>query len=429
MQTEVLPLASNWSQLKKVAFRFVFIYFLVYCFPFPFDNFKFTDAVVQPYFNLLDYSIQKIGYHLFHVPVHVAFPTFDKFDDSYYGLTFLLTNLVLSAIGTLVWSLLDRQRTHYTRLYNWLWLYLRYFLASFLLGYGFVKFFPSQFQAVTASRLVMEVGEQSPMLLAWNFMGYSVVFNKISGSLEIVAAVLLFFRRTTTLGALLATITFSFVALLDYCFNVPVRFLVSHLLLISLLLLLNDGKRLWYVLILNKQVEAANHPPLFNTKKWQRVLLSFLVLLAVCMLYKAVADGKDAARQWGREAPPVPLYGVYKTTAFIRNHDTMPPLETDSLRWKQLVIDGGSWKQSGLIEFNSDQKVFYNIKADTLKCLLYIQSLADTTIAYTFHFEKPAVDRLRLDGLWVKDSITVLLTKYDLNHFNLNNDRFRIVEQ
>src|SRR5206468_13028965 len=130
------------------------------------------------------------------------------------------------------------------------------FLVSFLFGYGFVKVFPSQFQAIAASRLTMTVGDQSHMLLAWNFMGYSVVMQRLMGSLEVIAGFLLLFRRTTTLGAILSTAVFSFVVMMDFCFNVPVRLLSSHLLLISVLLVLTDGRRLMNVFVLNRPSSA-----------------------------------------------------------------------------------------------------------------------------------------------------------------------------
>ena len=418
---------NSWSIIQRVAFRFFFLYFLFYCFPFPFDAIDLTKSAVQPYFNVLDFIVKGIGTHLLHVPVQVAFPGFDKVDDSYYGVTFLFLALVFALTGALVWSLLERRKKNYLHLKDWLQLYLRYYLAAALLGYGFAKFFPSQFQEVTASRLVMEVGEQTPMLLAWNFMGYSVAFTRITGVIEIVAGMLLFFRQTATMGALLATITFGFVALLDYCFNVPVKLFVSHLLLISLLLLLDDAKRLTAVLLFNKPVEAIAYPRLFRKAKWRK---GFVVLQALCIagiLYKTVDGTLRDARQWGRYAPRVPLYGIYQTNLFIRNQDTIPPLETDPLRWSQLVIDGGSWKQSGVIKFSNGSKTFYKIEADTLRHRLWVQSLSDTPATDTLQFTSLSPQQLLIEGKWNNDSIKVYLTRRNLDSLPLLSDRFYIV--
>ena len=147
------------------------------------------------------------------------------------------------------------------------------------------------------------------------------------------------------------------------------------------------------------------------------------------ILYEAIVNSLNDAKQWGQNAPKVPYYGIYQTNLFIRNKDTIPPLETDSLRWKQLVIDGGSWKQYGVIKFSNDQKAFYNIKTDTLNHTLRIQSLSDTLNVYTFRFAKLSTDRLVVEGKWEDDSIKVILTKRNLDSITLLSDRVHIVSE
>src|SRR5687768_763130 len=217
------PLTTEWSPTKKFLFRFFFTYFFLYCFPFPLDAFDFTTPVAKPYYNSLDWLVPWVGEKWFGIHAEPAFPLFDKMDDSGYGLVFLYLNLIISAVVALAWSLADRRRKNYEKLYQWIRLYLRFYLAAFLFGYGFVKVFPSQFQAITASRLTQTVGDQSPMLLAWNFMGYSTVLMILNGLAEVLAGLFLFFRRTTTLGAILSACVFGFIVVLDFCFNVPVR--------------------------------------------------------------------------------------------------------------------------------------------------------------------------------------------------------------
>jgi hypothetical protein len=120
---------------------------------------------------------------------------------------------------------------------------------------------------------------------------------------------------------------------------------------------------------------------------------------------------------------------MYQTDVFIRNNDTILPLQTDSLRWKQLVIDGGSWRQSGVVKFSNDHKTFYNITTDTIKHTLRLQSVADTLVTHSFRFMKPAANHLLLEGKWNNDSIKVVLTKHNLDSLPLLSDRFRIVAQ
>lgn len=204
-------ITALWHPAKKFLFRFFFVYFFIYCFPFPIDAFEFTKPVAQPFYKFLDWIVPYIAEKWFHLHATPTFPMFDKVDDSNYGLVFLYLNVIISFAAAIAWSLPDRRNINYEKLYQWLKLYLRYYLAAYLFGYGFVKVFPSQFQAITASRLSLLVGEQSPMLLAWNFMGYSAVMMRLNGAVEVIAGLLLLFRRTTTFGAILSASIFSFI--------------------------------------------------------------------------------------------------------------------------------------------------------------------------------------------------------------------------
>jgi hypothetical protein len=421
--------STVWPLHKRLIFRFLFLYFVLYCFPFPLDAFEFLDPVASPYYNLLDRLIPLMGKKWFHLTAHVAFPTFDKVDDSFYGLVFMYFILILSALGTVIWSVIDRRAKNHERLFQLLKLYLRYFLAAYLFGYGFVKVFPSQFQAIAASRLTMTVGDQSPMLLAWNFMGHSVVMQRLNGLLEVIAGLLLLFRRTTTLGAILSTAVFSFVVMMDFCFNVPVRLLSSHLLLISVLLVLTDGRRLMNVFVLNRTASAAVYRPLINHPVGRKVFTASLAVFAFCLLYSAVKKSLDAERAFGLTAPRGPLYGVYDTDYFLRNRDTIPPSKNDSLRWKQLVIDSRAWNQSSVIKFSNDNKVSYTINTDTAKRMLSIQSLTDTTKKYSFSYIVPDSTHIVLKGRWNSDSLEVLMTKYDLNNYMLYREKFKWITE
>jgi hypothetical protein len=426
----VIVVNTSWNPVKKFLFRFCFAYFLIYCFPFPIDAFDFTKPAARPFYTFLDWLVPYIADKWFHLHAVVSFPMFDKVDDSNYGLAFLYLNLITSSVVAIIWSLSDRKGRNYEKLYQWLRLYLRYFLAAYLFGYGFVKVFPSQFQAITASRLTLTVGDQSPMLLAWNFMGYSVVMMRINGIAEVLAGLLLLFRRTTTIGAILSAAVFSFVVMMDFCFNVPVRLLASHLLIISVFLMLGDQRRLVNVFILNKPTNSAVYLPLVANPVWRKVLLALQVILAISIFYSGVLSAREAEKQygWNLNSKVVPLYGVYNTTYFVRNKDTIAPVETDSVRWKQFVIDGNNFQQSGIIEFNTGKKFHCNVKADTVKKTISIQSQSDTTQSYLLHYLMQRDDIL-LKGIWGKDSIEVLMNKYDLNNYLLYREKFTWITQ
>jgi hypothetical protein len=427
----LLTTTSSWHPVKKFLLRFFFVYFFLYCFPFPLDAFEFTKPVAQPFYNFLDWLVPYITQKWFHLHATHAFPMFDKMDDSNYGLVFLYLNVITSSVVAISWSLLDRKNKSYEKLYQWLRLYLRYYLAAYLFGYGFVKVFPSQFQAITASRLALSVGEQSPMLLAWNFMGYSVVMMRLNGTAEVIAGLLLLFRRTTTIGAIFSGCIFGFIVIMNFCFNVPVRLFASHLLTISVFLVLEDRQKLLNIFLLNKPTNSTVHLSLIAHSAWRKVFMVLEAVLAVSILYSGISTAVKAEKEygWNSNSKAVPLYGIYNTTYFIRNKDTIPPLETDSLRWKQLVIDGGNWKQSGIIEFVTGKKFFCNIQADTVKKIIRVQSQTDSTENYLLHYSMRNDNDILLKGLYKKDSIEVLMIKYDLNNYLLYREKFKWITE
>lgn len=83
-----------------------------------------------------------------------------------------------------------------------LYLALRYYAAFTLLGYGFAKLMGSQF-TVLDSQLAKPMGEVSGFWLTWYYFGYSPVYSTIIAVTQVAGAVLLCFRRTTLLGALI----------------------------------------------------------------------------------------------------------------------------------------------------------------------------------------------------------------------------------
>jgi hypothetical protein len=70
----------------------------------------------------------------------------------------------MALTGTIVWSAVERKRPGYEKVYFWLTVYIRYYLAFTMMGYGFIKVFKTQFPFPSLGKLVQPVGELSPMM-------------------------------------------------------------------------------------------------------------------------------------------------------------------------------------------------------------------------------------------------------------------------
>jgi hypothetical protein len=163
---------------------------------------------------------------------------------------------LVSLVAAGAWVVADPDGSRTRSLHRALRLYLRYTLAFILLGYGFARVFDQQFAFFPLAAVVSPLGDLEPQSLLWTMMGFSRPYAAFVGVMEVAAAILLLFRRTTTLGALLASGVLANVTLLNFTFGVWVKLFALHLLAIALTLAALDLKRLADVLLWNRSTEA-----------------------------------------------------------------------------------------------------------------------------------------------------------------------------
>ena len=209
------PPAPSWHPAARVGFRLAFAYLAAYW------------LIPQVAWDAI---VTRVGPSVFGVEVLVR-P--NGSGDTTYAYVQLACEVGLAVAAAAVWTALDRRRPSYPRLGEWLLVACRYFLAVVMLGYGFAKVFTGQFPAPSLETLMRPYGDSSPMRLVWTFMGYSRPYGVFTGLAEVVGGLLLLSRRTTTLGALVIIGVMVNVAMLNFCFDVPVKIFSTQLLLIA----------------------------------------------------------------------------------------------------------------------------------------------------------------------------------------------------
>jgi hypothetical protein len=262
--TSQLEAVHGWSFLQRLGFRLACVYFVLY-----------SLAGFFPH----DWTVW-LGFHLFKLEfVAVENGSGDTLFSYVLHVLVVISGLLLA----LVWSVFDARRTQYERLHGFLRIFVRYSLAASMIGYGMAKVFNTQFPLYSLSGLNVTYSESSPMGLLWRFMGFSLEYTMFAGALEVLAALLLLFRKTTLLGALLAGAVMTNVVMLNFCYDVPVKLYSSHLLLTAVFLLLPDVSRLWQFFVLNRMVPARLEPNLF-VSRWAKYGAWGAKLLAVAWL-------------------------------------------------------------------------------------------------------------------------------------------------
>jgi hypothetical protein len=425
---QLTDLNVSWTLAQKLFFRFFSFFFLLYIFFNPNGVFPYT-AFFEMYIPQFHLLIPWIGRHFLHLSYEITVFT-NGSGDTTYDYVVVLFILFLSTLGCLVWTILDRHRKSYNLLYYWLTVAIRYYLAGTMLSYGFVKVFKLQFPYPNPYRLLEPYGNSSPMGLAWTFMGYSQGYNLFTGFSEIISGLLLFFRRTTPAGAFLSLLVAGHVMALNYFFDIPVKLLSTAMVIMSLFLLSGNIRRLVGLFFFNEStVLLIIKPPYINKKGLRYSMRIFKFLLIAFVLLTNIFNSAVSLGKYGDSAPKTPLYGIYNTETFVRNRDTIAPLETDTLRWKQLIVGGYKGFAYANIKMTNDSLKNYAFHLDTIQQTIILFSYADTNRKFLFRYRFLDKNMMVLKGDWKGDSVEIRMRKYDLDSFLLVKRGFHWINE
>lgn len=82
-----------------------------------------------------------VGVHVLHLSYAVKVLP-NGSGDTTFNYVQVLCYLILAVVATAIWSVLDRKRTSYEKVYSWLKLYVRLVLGAALISYGATKLIP-----------------------------------------------------------------------------------------------------------------------------------------------------------------------------------------------------------------------------------------------------------------------------------------------
>ena len=326
-----------WPFGLRALFLFSFLYLVLSgCFwLFAFAD-KALALVARPFMAIWRPLVQWIATHIFGWGGAVA-PSFVH--DTRYLYALLTCLLVFSAVGAMVWSIAAGKRTEFRWLHSWLRVFVRYVLAYLMLHYGMDKVFFLQFPAPSLARLIEPFGDYSPSSLMWAFIGSSVPYTLFGGLAEISGAMLLLFRRTTTLGALITFAVMFNVTVMDFSYDVSVKMFSLNLLLMALFLILPDTKRLVDFFILNRGTKAIRSDELIDGKRGRLFACISKVALILYLIVPLTIRDWRSYRMTGAGAARPSLYGLYEVDEYAAGGKVQEPLLTDAQRWRYVIVE------------------------------------------------------------------------------------------
>ena len=349
-----------------------------------------------------------------------------------------------AATGTLSDTAEEAQPASTARVSYWVRAIVRYRLAIALLAYGFIKVFPLQSPLPSLGNLNTHYGDFTRWKLFSLSLGIVPSYESFLGGVEIAAALLLLFRKTASIGALIVVFFTGNVLMSNIAYEGGETVYCAYLISLAFFVLAFDAQRLFRLLVLQEPTEP-NRFRVVLLKPWQRygrlgikaaVFVFFVVLLGIRTSWGYHHDPYQLPGTKGLSAAA----GVYNVSLFRLGRDTLPYSPTDSVRWNNVVFE--PWATVSIaaqrpatidpantenIAATSDLEKtyesagtngrrYYSYGLDTVARTLTLQNknAADSTDKWVLRYTRPDSVHLVLSGLGPqRDSVYVVLDRID----------------
>jgi hypothetical protein len=423
---------SPWKGHEKIAFRLFFIYFFLQAVPLDWKFYRelfstdWTHLHYGAIFNLAHYS-----------------PSWSSGPQNYtdWGVLF-----GIAIVGALIWTYIDsksHQASNYGKGYYWIRVIARYRLAIGIIAYGFIKLFPLQAPFPSLSNLNTNYGDFTRWKLFSLSLGVVPSYESFLGLVEIIGGLLLFYRRSASVGAFIIAIFLGNVFMSNLAYGGGDQVYSLYLISLALFILSYDVPRLADLLVFQRPASPNRFKPLL-TEKWQ--YRGRLVLKTVFIFFFVIFYGFKTRSGYSKDPYQFPVTkglngasGLYNVSFFRINKDTLAYSKTDSVRWQDLVfekwatlsirsnrpviLDSNNIERPELRDYartyeleGSAGRHYYSYETDTVN---HVLTLHNKNPHYSgeeliLHYEQPGGSRIILSGIdQNKDSVTVVLDKVD----------------
>ena len=242
------------------------------------------------------------------------------FSSDTIGLNLLL--VLLLVIGFFTTILLNVFKFNFSKIIPVTNVIIAYYIAYVLLNYGFNKVFKAQFYLPEPNILFTKFGDLSKDILYWSTIGTSRLYNVLTGSLEVIAAVLILINRTRIFGLLVGIGIFLNVIFINFGFDISVKTFSVFLFLASVFVIFPYLNSIYSFFILKKETKITDEIVPFSVDISIKHGLKFFI---IGLLFLNVVYPHFKTNNWNDDRFPRPfLHGIYKITQIISNNDTIP---------------------------------------------------------------------------------------------------------
>ncbi|MCX2477817.1 hypothetical protein OQY15_01870 [Pedobacter sp. MC2016-15] len=378
-----------WKSYQKIAFRIAFIFFILMTIPenpgwytqwFQFD---WTSLHYRDLYDIARYQ-----------------PSFIR-GAGFYGYGEWLVLLAVSTVGGLIWTALDKKRREYNVLYYWLTVIVRYRAAIGIIGFAFTKVLPVQMPYPSTGILNTNFGDLTAQKIYWLSISIVPWYQVFAGVVELTAGVLLFFRKTAVLGAIILFGALGDIVYVNFAYDGGVHVYSSYFVLFAAFIIAKEIPQIYNLFILERYTRPVN----FNLKfmaqwlKTTRIALKAGVIFLFLFVFFYIQLNNflyDPYKQPAAKGVPT-LRGYYQVSEFKLNNQVIPYSPQDSLAWQDVTFENWTtltFKQNRPVQLDlsngggspmrdinrtfeiagvgGGRRVFY-YEADTVNHILYLQ--------------------------------------------------------
>jgi hypothetical protein len=419
---------ARWSLSARLAFRLCFVYFSLYVLttqmlgamiPPGLPHFRPIEQG-GPMLALLQWSAARI-FHITATPVVLS-----GSGDKYLNWIAAAWLLAFSLLAAALWSILGRKRGQHTGLLKWFRVFMRFAVGATFIGYGFGKVVPLQMPYPQLTRLVEPYGNFSMMGVLWYSIGASRPYEIFVGTAEAVGGILLFIPRTALLGALLCLADAIEVFVLNMTYDVPVKLLSFHLILMSLFLLAPDVRRLMNV-FLGRAAVASDEPALARTRKGRGIITAVQIVLGAWLVAGQVFGAMQAWYRYGGGVANPPLYGIWNIDEMKINGQMRAPLVTDYERWRRMIVQPAGGATT--VAFQRMDETLTAFQATINAASRAITLSRGNYSAGTLLYQQPDEKSLIADGTIDGRQLHLRLSPVDIHSFVLSGPKFHWIQE
>lgn len=426
------------QQTRSYLTRVAYLYFFIQCVP------------LDPKYYATIFSLpwSKLRYQDIFVLAHYT-PRF--FGDN-PGFADWVVLLFIAFAGAAIWSRRVRNRGWATpeaeqrskdRQHYWIRSIVRYRLAIALLAYGFIKVYPLQSPYPSLSNLNTPYGDFTRWKLFSLSLGIVPSYEAFLGGVEITAALLLLFRKTASVGALIVVFFTGNVLMSNISYEGGEYVYCAYLISLAFFVLAADLERLANLLVFHRPATPNTFRPEYSQKQ-RRVRLAFKTLVffffVVLLGFRTRWGYLHDPYQFPESAGLTKASGLYNVSFFRLNHDTLPYSPTDSIRWKNVVFEPWATlsiaanRPADIDSANSENvsagtdldktyeligtngRSYYTYDFDTTAHILTLRNKngRDSSDRWQLHYDRPDSMHIVLSGLNAhQDSVYVVLDRID----------------